>query len=206
MIRDKLHDLKSILLETAPAAIALSFCVLAPYAGLRAAAALVEYPAENAYLHGRLTALVDKLPTPQLKTFRGEHPMEDQFIELALLEQEYFRTDVPLSYELQDALHTSCTRYGIDYAAALGLIEVESGFDPNAVSPHNCYGLCQLNPRWFPGDLTPAENIDAGMAYLREQIDRYGSLEAGLQAYHDGYDTGARWYAHAVLEAAKHWQ
>ena len=32
-----------------------------------------------------------------------------------------------------------------------------------------------------------------------------GSLEAGLQAYHDGYDTGARWYAKAVLAAAEKW-
>ena len=32
-----------------------------------------------------------------------------------------------------------------------------------------------------------------------------GSLEAGLQAYHDRYDTGARWYAKAVLAAAEKW-
>lgn len=113
---------------------------------------------------------------------------------------------MPLSYELQDALHTACTRYGVDYALALGLIEVESGFDPTAVSPHGCYGLCQLSPRYFPEGLTPEENIEAGIAYLAEQIETYGGVAAGLTAYNAGTDTGDRTYANAVLAAAERWR
>ena len=83
---------------------------------------------------------------------------------------------------------------------------MESNFQADIVNATgDCYGLCQLNVRYFPSGLPPEENIDHGLAYLREQIDRYGSLEAGLQAYHDGYDTGARWYAKAVLAAAEKW-
>ena len=165
-------------------------------------------------------------PRDQLKTLLREHMHDKPFSELApvtfdhrgaalighimldtLEEQGYFRADVPLSYDLQDALHTACERYSIDYPVALGLIEVESNFQPNIVNATgDCYGLCQLNVRYFPSGLPPEENIDHGLAYLREQIDRYGSLEAGLQAYHDGYDTGARWYARAVLEAAEKWR
>jgi len=138
---------------------------------------------------------------------RGDDPDEDAKITAALVEQGYFREDVPLSYDLQDALHTACTQYGIDYAVALGLIEVESAFDTEAVNPSSgCYGLTQLNPRYHPSGLSPADNIEYGMRYLSGQINRYGSLEAGLQAYHDGHDTGARWYANAVLEAAERWK
>lgn len=138
---------------------------------------------------------------------KGEDPWEPELIEAALEAAGYFRKDVPLSYDLQDALHTACTRHGIDYAVALGLIEVESAFDTEAVNPSSgCYGLAQLNPRYHPSGLSPADNIEYGIRYLSGQIDRYGSLEAGLQAYHDGHDTGARWYANAVLKAAERWK
>lgn len=120
-------------------------------------------------------------------------------------EQGYFRDDVPLSFELQDVLHTACEANNVPYHVALGLIEVESGFNLEAVSPAGCYGLCQINPQYFPIGLTPAENIEAGMEYLGSLIDRYGDLGAALTAYNAGVDTGDRTYASAVLEAAEEW-
>lgn len=74
----------------------------------------------------------------------GEDSMEAEKIEAALIEQGYFREDVPLSYELQDVLRTASEANGIPYHVALGLIETESGFDPEAVSSAGCYGLAQL--------------------------------------------------------------
>ena len=136
---------------------------------------------------------------------RGEAPWEEQLIEAALVEQGYFRDDAPLSFELQDVLHTACEANNVPYHVALGLIEVESGFNLEAVSRAGCYGLCQLNPQYFPGGLTPAENIEAGMEYLGSLIDRYGDLGAALTAYNAGSDTGDRTYASAVLEAAEKW-
>lgn len=138
----------------------------------------------------------------------GEDPNEDALITAALEAQGYFRPEVPLSYELQDALHTACERHGVDYTTVLGLIQVESGFDEAAVNPATeCYGLCQLSPRYFPGDLTPAENIEAGVAYLGEQLERYGGdIGAALRAYNRGYDDGDRAYANAVLSAAEGWE
>ena len=137
---------------------------------------------------------------------RGEVPWEAQLIEAALAKQGYFREDVPLDYSLQDVLHTACEANNVPYHVALGLIEVESGFNLEAVSPAGCYGLCQLNRDYFPDGLTPAENIGAGMAYLGSLIGRYGELEAALCAYHDGHDTGRRGYSGAVLEAAERWK
>lgn len=136
-----------------------------------------------------------------------EDPMEEEKIEAALIEQGYFRDDVPLSYELQDILHTACEANEIPYHVALGLIETESSFDTEAVSSAGCYGLCQLNPEYFPSDLAPAENITTGIEFLAYQLERYGGdMEAALTAYNAGHDTGARWYADAVLEAAEKWQ
>ncbi|WP_243204764.1 transglycosylase SLT domain-containing protein [Lawsonibacter hominis] len=126
-------------------------------------------------------------------------------ITAALEEQGYFRADVPLEYELQDVLHTAAEANGVPYHVALGLIYVESRFDPEAVSPAGCRGLCQLHPRYFPADLTPAENIEAGMEYLGSLIERCGDLSAALTAYHAGSDTGDRAYADQVMRAAEVW-
>lgn len=203
------EETKNFLKEAALTGTTLAFCAAMPFASLHVAAAIVTAPptANHVLVAVRGPAVaVDKLAAPVRLEAVGEDPAEAELIDLALEEQGYFRVDVPLSYDLQDALHTACERYSIDYPVALGLIEVESNFQADIVNATgDCYGLCQLNVRYFPSGLQPEENINHGLAYLREQIDRYGSLEAGLQAYHDGYDTGARWYAKAVLAAAEKW-
>lgn len=138
-----------------------------------------------------------------------EAPLEQpQFVEAisVQLEPDPYREDVPLSPELQAALREACQASGVPVSLALGLIEVESGFQSDAVSSEGCVGLCQLNPRYFPADLTPAENIAAGMGYLGELLERCGDTAAALTAYNAGHDTGSRTYANAVLAAAKRWE
>lgn len=147
----------------------------------------------------------EKPPDKQPDMIVMEEPLEAEKIEAALVEQGYFRDEVPLPYELQDVLQTECERYGIEYALALGLIETESSFREDADNGL-CYGLMQLNRDWFPDKLTPAENIRAGMEYLAYQMERYGSVEAALCGYNAGHDTGSRGYAKAVLEAAEGWK
>lgn len=146
-------------------------------------------------------ATLDKQPAQVVR----EDWHEAERIEVALAAQGYLRDDVPLSYELQDVLQTECERCGVDYALALGLIETESGFDPEADNGL-CYGLMQLNRNYFPDKLTPAENIQAGIEYLAYQLDRYETVEAALCSYNAGHDTGARTYANKVLEKAEAWE
>ena len=136
---------------------------------------------------------------------REDH-LEAEKIDQALLEQGYYREDVPLDFTLQDILYTACDANGIPREVVLGLIDVESDFRSDAVSPNGCYGLCQLNPKYFPSGLNDAENIRTGIAYLGEQLERYdGDLEAALTAYFNGHDNGKRWYAEKVLTRAKEW-
>ena len=146
-------------------------------------------------------ATLDKQPAQVVR----EDWHEAERVEAALAVQGYLRDDVPLPYELQDVLQTECERCGIDYALALGLIETESGFDPEADNGL-CYGLMQLNRDYFPADLSPAENIQAGIEYLAYQLGRYETVEAALCGYNAGHDTGARDYANAVLAAAERWE
>ena len=174
------RDTKAFLREAILTGATLAFCAAMPFAGLHAAAAIVTSPpvASNEVSARGPAVVVDKLAVPVRLEAAGEDPAEPERITLALEEQGYFRADVPLSYDLQDALHTTCERYDIDYPIALGLIEVESNFQADIVNATgDCHGLRQLNVRYFPSGLPPEENISHGLAYLREQIDRYGSLE-----------------------------
>ena len=75
---------------------------------------------------------------------------------------------VPLSENLQCILWAACEENGVEPALALGLIEVESGFDPSADNGL-CYGLMQLNRKYFPSGLPPGENIQHGVRYLTKR-------------------------------------
>lgn len=112
---------------------------------------------------------------------------------------------VPLSAELQAVWRGVCAETGVPEALVLGVIEVESCFQADAVSAEGCVGLMQLNPKYFPDKLSPADNIRHGVRYLGELLERYGDPAAALTAYNAGSDTGNRAYANAVLAAAERW-
>src|SRR5207247_3257824 len=72
------------------------------------------------------------------------------------------------------------------------VMQVESGFNPSARSPKGALGLMQLMPATIQqfgvrNPFNPIENLRAGVAYLRQLLDRYGNNEElALAAYNAG--------------------
>lgn len=82
-------------------------------------------------------------------------------------------------------------RYGLDVRLVEAVIEVESAFEPSAVSSAGAEGLMQIMPSTqrdlgVTDPFDPDNNIEAGVRYLRSMINRFGTLELALAAYNAG--------------------
>jgi soluble lytic murein transglycosylase-like protein len=95
----------------------------------------------------------------------------------------------PTQYDSQ--ITAAATKYGIDPALLKGLIRQESGFNASAQSGAGAQGLTQLMPATArslgvdPSD--PAQAIDGGAKYLKQQLDRFGGdASKALAAYNAG--------------------
>jgi soluble lytic murein transglycosylase-like protein len=83
-------------------------------------------------------------------------------------------------------------RYRLDPNLVLAVVEVESNFNPKAVSPKNAQGLMQLIPataeRFGVRDVwDPEQNLHGGMAYLRWLLDYFkGDVKLALAGYNAG--------------------
>ena len=87
-------------------------------------------------------------------------------------------------------------RFGIPQTWIVAVKRAESRNDVRAVSPAGALGLMQIMPdtwaelraryRLGSDPFDPRDNIIAGTAYLREMLDRYGTVPAMLAAYNTG--------------------
>jgi len=93
---------------------------------------------------------------------------------------------------LEGIIQQASQEQGLDPSLVKAIIQVESGFNPGALSPKGAMGLMQLMPdtaRLYgvkdPWDI--AQNVRAGTAYLRDLIQYFnGDLKKALAAYNAG--------------------
>jgi soluble lytic murein transglycosylase-like protein len=88
-------------------------------------------------------------------------------------------------------IDAAAKKYNVDPALLRGLIRQESNFNPNAGSPAGARGLTQLMPGTAAAlgvdPSVPAQAIEGGAKYLRQQLDKFGGDPAkALAAYNAG--------------------
>lgn len=105
--------------------------------------------------------------------------------------QTYY--NINLSQDLQEYTFIQCIKYDVDPVLALAIMKTESGFNANAVSETNDYGIMQINAcnhQWLSdafGDidlLNAKDNIRCGV-YMLSKI-KYPTREQKLMTYNMG--------------------
>ena len=100
--------------------------------------------------------------------------------------------DVPLSHDLQDYIRELCNENGIPMSLVIAMIDVESSFNPNAVSSTDDYGLMQINKcnhGWLRKQgvtdiLDPYQNVYGGITILSQCYN--GNMSKALMSYNLG--------------------
>lgn len=144
---------------------------------------------------------VPTLPEPVLESTATPEPSAEPSVaptpspttEAVLWRDDIVTDGNLLDYDLQVTMQACCEEYGVPYALALAVADVESRFDPDAASSTNDYGLMQINQvnhGWLLEQgidpMTPAGNIEAGVLFLSDYLTAYGDPELAVMAYNCG--------------------
>src|SRR5439155_856951 len=96
----------------------------------------------------------------------------------------------PVPAPFRAAFATAAAKTEVPLSLLVATAFVESRMDPSAESHAGARGLLQLMPATarelrLDGD-DPATNVLAGARYLRQMLDRFGSVDLALAAYNAG--------------------
>lgn len=153
----------------------------------------------------RGTAEASFVPTTEPTTIcitedATEEVTEPTEIETIATEPPTLLYDVPLNDDLQIHIIETANAHDIDPAIIFAMAWKESTYRTDAIGDSgNSLGLLQVQPRWHSGRmeklnctnlLNPYQNVVVACDYLRELIDRYGSMDKALTAYNRGHYAG----------------
>jgi soluble lytic murein transglycosylase-like protein len=122
---------------------------------------------------------------------------------------------------IQPLIAAAAGRSGLPSELISAVMAAESGYRPDAVSPSGALGLMQLMPDTahalgVSDPLDPLQNVLGGSEYLRQQLQRFGSVEKALAAYNAGPGAVERHggvppypetqnYVQRILDRLRHW-
>lgn len=120
--------------------------------------------------------------------------------------------DVPLKKDTQEFIYCLSYGYNIDFSLVMALIETESGFNVDAVSRTNDYGLMQINQsnhEWLKERLgitdflDAKQNIRAGVFVLRKLIEQNGGdVNKVLMTYNLGQSGAEKLWKQGIHSTA----
>ena len=114
--------------------------------------------------------------------------------------------------DLLRRIHRAATRAGLSPEIVLAVIQIESAFNPYALSHAGAQGMMQVMPFWKneigrPDDnlIDIETNLRYGCTILKHYLDREnGHLTNALARYNGSY--GKYWYPEKVLVAWERWR
>ena len=115
----------------------------------------------------------------------------------------------PMDANMQRQVYDIAKTYNLDWSLLMAIIEQESRFVPDAISPTGDYGLMQINrinhshlsvTLGIHDFLNPYDNVRAGAFMLRDLFDKYGDVHQVLMAYHMGETGASELWAQGIYE------
>jgi uncharacterized protein YukE len=89
-----------------------------------------------------------------------------------------------------DLFNQAAAKHGVPAALLAAVAKTESSFDPKIVSSAGAQGLMQFMPETARGlgvdPFNPASAVDGAARLLKENINRFGSVDLALAAYNAG--------------------
>lgn len=162
-------------------------------------------------------------PDPQLRellieAIESANSFNDRFeAEVWLVDMsrrlEKFVKDESTRLDLLRRVHREATRAGLVPELVLAVIEIESRFDPYAISRAGAQGLMQVMPFWLDEIGHPEDNLidintnlRMGCTILKYYMDmENNALHPALARYNGSY--GSRVYSNKVLDAlSRNWR
>lgn len=126
-------------------------------------------------------------------------------------DSEYIPLQIELDEDVQHFIYDLSYACNIDYSFVMGLIQTESNFKSDAISPTNDYGLMQINIKnheWltekfgFNDYLDPYQNTSAGIYVLTKLFEKYEDPTKVLMAYNLGESGAKRLWENGIYETS----
>ncbi|MEE8343254.1 MAG: lytic transglycosylase domain-containing protein, partial [Gammaproteobacteria bacterium] len=105
----------------------------------------------------------------------------------------------PMSSRYDGIISSTASQFGVDRALVKAMVQVESSYNPNAISKKGAYGLMQLMPdtarRYGVKDRgNPSENLRGGVRYLKDLLEMFDqNTRLAVAAYNAGEHTVIRY-------------
>lgn len=117
-------------------------------------------------------------------------------------------SQIPLSEEHQVAIKEICEEKELSYPVVLALMEKESNFKADAVSPDGKnLGICQIHKSFFECDdyFDVIQNVDSATDYLQVLMKKYEDYEKALTKY-NGQNAAKSKYSSWILERSNYYE
>lgn len=140
-----------------------------------------------------------------------EQPTQTEIRLEAIQNGVYGSAENGIAPRIHQGICSAAKKYNLSHELIHSVIQAESNFRPDAVSPAGAQGLMQLMPATArklgvtnPFDVD--QNIDAGARYLKNMMDRFdGDIKLALAAYNAGPGTVERYNGNVPYPETQHY-